>query len=175
MIILLNDNDITKNTLLGGNIDVDKLRQCTLDAQATRLEELLGETLYLKIETDYEAETLAGDYLILYNDYIKPFLIRQSATEYLKIGAFAIGNNGITMPTPANTTAPSEKMLSTLTNEMRLKADMYAERMKKWLSLNRLDEYYAQNDIVRPTPPQFGAWYFGGNSVSGNIQNDADV
>ena len=66
MIILLNDNDITKNTLLGGNIDVDKLRQCTLDAQATRLEELLGETLYNKIETDYEAETLTGLYETLY-------------------------------------------------------------------------------------------------------------
>jgi len=160
MIILLNDNDITKNTLLGGNIDVDKLRQCTLDAQATRLEELLGETLYLKIETDYEAETLAGDYLTLYNDYIKPFLIRQSATEYLKIGAFAIGNNGITMPTPANTTAISDTMLSTLTNDMRLKADMYADRMKRWLCKNTLPEYVNSSDaIVNPQRVSNSGWY----------------
>ena len=160
MIILLNDNDITKNTLLGGNIDVDKLRQCTLDAQATRLEELLGETLYAKIETDFENDDLTGLYETLYNDYIKPFLIRQSATEYLKIGAFAIGNNGITMPTPANTTAPSEKMLSTLTNEMRLKADMYAERMKKWLCKNDLPEYVSSSDnIVNPQRASNSGWY----------------
>ena len=86
MIVLLKDNEITDNTPLGGNIDVDKLRQCILDAQATRLEELLGEDLYLKIETDFQAETLIDDYLTLYNEYIKPFLIRQSAVEYLKIG-----------------------------------------------------------------------------------------
>jgi len=160
MIILLNDNDITKNTLLGGNIDVDKLRQCILDAQATRLEELLGETLYFKIEEDFEAETLAGLYLTLYEDYIKPFLIRQSATEYLKIGAFAIGNNGITMPTPANTTAINDKMLSTLTNEMRLKADMYAERMKRWLCKNSLPEYVSSSDnVVNPQTASNSGWY----------------
>jgi hypothetical protein len=43
MTILLSDNDLTKNTVLGGNIDVDKLRQCVIDAQITRLEELLGK------------------------------------------------------------------------------------------------------------------------------------
>ena len=160
MVILLNDNDITKNTLLGGNIDVDKLRQCILDAQATRLEELLGETLYFKIEEDFEAETLTGLYATLYNDYIKPFLIRQSATEYLKIGAFAIGNNGITMPTPANTTAINDKMLSTLTNEMRLKADMYADRMKRWLCKNYLPEYVSTSDaIVNPQQASNSGWY----------------
>jgi len=160
MVILLNDNDITKNTLLGGNIDVDKLRQCTLDAQATRLEELLGETLYNKIENDFVNDDLSGLYLTLYNDYIKPFLIRQSATEYLKIGAFAIGNNGITMPTPANTTAPSEKMLSTLTNDMRLKADMYADRMKRWLCKNHLPEYASSSDnIVNPNLASNSGWY----------------
>ena len=51
MVILLTDNEISKNTLLSGNIDKDKLRQCILDAQAERLEVLLGEKLYDKICT----------------------------------------------------------------------------------------------------------------------------
>ena len=102
MTILLTDNELSKNTLLSGNIDKDKLRQCILDAQAERLEVLLGEKLYEKICTDYDADTLVDDYLTLYTDYIKPFLIRQSALEYLKIGAFSVSNNGISQPTSQN-------------------------------------------------------------------------
>ena len=78
----------------------------------------------------------------------------------LYIGAFAIGNNGITMPTPANTTALSEKMLSTLTNDMRLKADMYADRMKRWLCKNSLPEYVSSSDvIVNPQKVSNSGWY----------------
>jgi len=161
MIILLEDNDITKNTPLGGNIDVDKLRQCILDAQATRLEELLGEILYDKIETDFDNNVLSGDYLILYREYIKPFLIQQSATEYLKIGAFSIANNGITIPTPANTTAVTEQTLSRIVNERRLVADMYAERMKKWLCKKKLPEYISSSDaIVNPQRSSNSGWHF---------------
>lgn len=160
MVILLNDNDLTKYTPLGGNIDTDILRQCILDAQSTRLEELLGETLYLKIQNDFENSDLQDLYLILYEVYIKPFLIRQSATEYLKIGAFSISNNGITMPTPLNTSPVSEKMLSILINESRIKADMYAERMKKWLCRNRLPEYItSSNNIVNPQRSSNSGWY----------------
>ena len=167
MVILLNDNDITKYTLLGGNIDVDKLRQCILDAQATRLEELLGETLYNKIEIDYNNDDLSGDYLTLYSDYIKPFLIQQSAVEYLKIGAFAITNNGITQPTPANTTAVSEQSLSRLVNERRIVADMYAERMKKWLCKNDLPEYeYSSDNIINPQQASNSGWYFPTNRIT---------
>lgn len=167
MVILLNDNDITKYTLLGGNIDVDKLRQCILDAQATRLEELLGETLYNKIETDYDNDNLSGDYLTLYNNYIKPFLIQQSAVEYLKIGAFAITNNGITQPTPANTTAVSEQSLSRLVNERRIVADMYAERMKKWLCKNDFPEYeYSSDNIINPQQASNSGWYFPTNRIT---------
>jgi hypothetical protein len=167
MIILLTDNDITKNTPLGGNIDTDKLRQCILDAQATRLEELLGETLYNKIETDFENEDLSGLYLTLYSDYIKPFLIQQSATEYLKIGAFSIANNGITIPTPANTTAVSEQTLSRLVNERRLVADMYAERMKKWLCKKQLPEYVTSSDaIVNPQRASNSGWYFPKSTIT---------
>jgi hypothetical protein len=160
MIILLSDNDITKNTPLGGNIDTDKLRQCIIDAQATRLEELLGETLYFKIETDFDNDDLSGQYLTLYDSYIKPFLIQQSATEYLKIGAFSFANNGITMPTPANTTAVSETTLARLINERRIVADMYADRMKRWLCKNMLPEYASSSDnIVNPQRASNSGWY----------------
>ena len=170
MVVLLKDNVLTENTPLGGNIDVDKLRQCILDAQATRLEELLGEELYNKIVEDYSDETLEGDYLKLYEDYLVPFLIRQSAVEYLKIGAYSIGNNGIVVPTPQNTTAITEAQLASLINTQETKADMYADRMYRWLCKNSLPEWNSSSDkVVNPHRPSISNWYLKSNFIDEDI------
>ena len=160
MVILLTDNEISKNTLLSGNIDKDKLRQCILDAQAERLEVLLGEKLYEKICADYEADTLEDEYLNLYTDYIKPFLIRQSALEYLKIGAFSVSNNGIFQPTSQNAQPISDAQLQVLKDEMSIKANAYADRMHRWLKQNNLPEYECDSEnIINPTKPSVMPWY----------------
>ena len=160
MTILLTDNELSKNTLLSGNIDKDKLRQCILDAQAERLEVLLGEKLYEKICADYEADTLVDEYLTLYTDYIKPFLIRQSALEYLKIGAFSVSNNGIFQPTSQNAQPISDAQLQVLKDEMSIKANAYADRMHRWLKQNNLPEFECDSEnIINPTKPSVMPWY----------------
>lgn len=160
MTILLTDNELSKNTLLSGNIDKDKLRQCILDAQSERLEVLLGEKLYEKICADYDADNLIDDYLILYNDYIKPFLIRQSALEYLKIGAFSVSNNGIFQPTSQNSQPISDSQLQVLKDEMSIKANAYADRMHRWLKKSNLPEYECDSEnIINPTKPSVMPWY----------------
>lgn len=160
MVILLTDNELSKNTLLSGNIDKDKLRQCILDAQTERLEVLLGEKLYEKICADYDADTLEDDYLILYTDYIKPFLIRQSALEYLKIGAFSVSNNGIFQPTSQNAQPISDAQLQVLKDEMSIKANAYADRMHRWLKKSNLPEYECDSEnIINPTKPSVMPWY----------------
>ena len=160
MVILLTDNEISKNTLLSGNIDKDKLRQCILDAQAERLEVLLGEKLYEKICADYEADTLGDEHLTLYTDYIKPFLIRQSALEYLKIGAFSVSNNGIFQPTSQNAQPISDTQLQVLKDEMSIKANAYADRMHRWLKQNNLPEFECDSEnIINPTKPSVMPWY----------------
>ena len=160
MTILLTDNELSKNTLLSGNIDKDKLRQCILDAQTERLEVLLGEKLYEKICTDYDADNLEDEYLILYTDYIKPFLIRQSALEYLKIGAFSVSNNGIFQPTSQNAQPISDTQLQVLKDEMSIKANAYADRMHRWLKKSNLPEYECDSEnIINPTKPSVMPWY----------------
>ena len=160
MTILLTDSELSKNTLLSGNIDKDKLRQCILDAQAERLEVLLGEKLYEKICADYDADTLIDEYLILYTDYIKPFLIRQSALEYLKIGAFSVSNNGIFQPTSQNAQPISDTQLQVLKDEMSIKANAYADRMHRWLKQNNLPEFECDSEnIINPNKPSVMPWY----------------
>ena len=160
--IILSDNEITNNTLLGGNIDVARYRFCIIDAQISKLEEGLGEILYEKIKTDYVANTLAGKYLILYEKYIRPLLIHQSTMEYLKIGAYQVSNGGIYKHTPVNGTAIDKNEVDFLVENQKAKAEMYMQRMEKWLLINNLPEYYEYlSTTVTPAKLQTqGSWYF---------------
>lgn len=161
-IIILTDNEITTNTLLGGNIDVDRYRFCIEDAQSSVLEEILGETLYNKIETDFDNGVLSGLYLTLHTKYITPFLIHQSTLEYLKVGAYQVANGGIYKHTPANGTAIDAADISYLVNNQRAKAEIYQGRLEKWLTLNILPEWLVYNNLV-VTPKvnnQSGGWHY---------------
>lgn len=169
---IIRQSDIVKYTPIGGNVDIDKFLPCVLDAQITDLEPLLGEALYTKIATDYENENLAGLYLTLYEDYIKPFLIHASAKNYFLIGAYQINNGGITKHTSENSEGISKSEIDYLYTNQRSKCEVYGGRMKKWLIRNRIPEYYAFNEIVNRQPVNYGSWYFGGNSSCGNEQID---
>jgi len=173
--ILLNDNEITESTLLGGNIDIDRYKFCIIDAQISKLEESLGETLYEKIKTDFENNDLTGDYLILHTKYIKPFLIHQSALEYLKIGAYHVSNGGIYKHTPSNGTAIDKNEVDFLVENQRVKAEMYMQRMEKWLSLNRIPEYYSyvSGTVVPARKQSMGSWFFEGINY-GTKRNKSD-
>jgi hypothetical protein len=157
MKLLVTDNEIVQRSMLGGAIDVERLRQCVLDAQVTRLEELLGQELF-----DYfqDTATSTGLYATLLTDYIKPFLIKQSELEYLKIGAFNIANNGIFLQAPQNTQAITDKNISLLIAQARSKADMFADRMVRWLCKNNLPEYNRNSDnIVNYQKNSIGSWF----------------
>lgn len=153
-IVLLDlaSGDITKYTPLLGSIDIDSYKFCVLDAQNSKLKELLGDSLYTKIETDYDAGTLAGDYLILYNEFIFPILRHQATVEYLEFGALKVANGGIFKHSPANGTPADASEVKELKNSQRLKAEMYIERCQRWLYKIRPAEYiWHYENIVNPT------------------------
>lgn len=161
-ILLLTDADLVGNTPLGGNIDVDKYRLCINDAQVSKLEEILGETLYEKIKTEFSAvpKTLAGDYLILYTKYIKPFLIHQSAVEYLLIGSYQIANGGIYKHAPANSSPVEVGEVNFLVKNQRVKAEMYQARMERYLAIMNFPEWaYNSENNVNPTPTKYSGGF----------------
>ncbi len=163
-VILLSNNDITKNTPLGGNIDVDKYRFCILDAQRSKIEELLGDTLYAKMLADFPNYVADSVYKKLYDEYLKPLLIHQSALEYINIGAYSVNNAGIFKLTPSNGT-PVEKIdIEFMAQNQRNKAEMYEQRLIRWLCKNgsSITEYRCDSDsIVNPTRhTNPGQWHF---------------
>lgn len=162
--IWLKDATIMRKTPIGGTVDTDRYRFCIEDAQTTTLEEILGEDLYNKIESlvDVNGDFPAGDYKILFDDYITPFLIHQAAIEYIKVGAYRIENNGISKPAAPNSNAVEAAEIYMLVKNQSNKADIRRGRLEKYLIKSSLPEYnYNSNNITNPTKQTGGqSWLF---------------
>jgi hypothetical protein len=93
--LLIRENDISEMTSLSGNIDVDKLIPYIALTQKTDLKRILTKTLFDKIYADFIADTLAGLYLEIYNDYVLDMLVHFSCAKYMAFGGYKTTNNGI--------------------------------------------------------------------------------
>jgi len=94
-VLLITEEDIKKDSPIGGNVDVAKLIPAIKQAQITVIKPFLGKLLYDRIVKDFEDNTLEGFYLEAYEDYIKSMLIHISTAFYLTTGAYSISNKGI--------------------------------------------------------------------------------
>ena len=67
-------HDISVFTAANGNIDNDKILPYINQAQDIHIQNYSGTELYVKIQNEIVAGTLANPYLALLNDYIKRIL-----------------------------------------------------------------------------------------------------
>ncbi|KAA5534297.1 DUF6712 family protein [Paenimyroides baculatum] len=102
IIYLLNQNDLPRLTSISGNIDIDYIKPYVKMAQDSNLKTILGEQLYKKIENDFESDSLAGDYLTIYDEYIVDMLVYYSAYYLISFHNYKISNNGILKASPEN-------------------------------------------------------------------------
>lgn len=161
MILLITPQQVIAKTPFNGNIDYDKLVPCIEDAQVTDLEPLLGQILFDKILDDFEAQTLTGLYLELYNKFIVDYLIRAAAKNYFLIGAYQIANGGIYKHSAENAETISKEEVDYMMVQQRSKMEVYGTRMKRWLSYNSITEYLRHSDIVNAKSINVSSWWFG--------------
>lgn len=140
-ILLIRPSEITEFTPLGGNVDIDKYKPCIFDVQVTVIEPLLGTDLYEKIRTDFDADTLSGLYLTLYENYLKPILRHQVFAEYTEIASYFVSNGGIFKHSATDSEVVDKNEAQYLAQIHRSKAQLYIERAEKWLRSNTLPEY----------------------------------
>jgi len=162
---LINGNDLIKGTPLRGNVDADNYLFIIDDVQLIYLEPILGTNLYDKLLTDYDGNTLAGLYSTLYADYVKPLMLHCTFADYVITGAYRVENAGIFKHTPNNAENIDKSEIDFLAKTQRIKADVYIERLKKFLSDkgNEIPEYLVQLNDYDETPQNneniIGGWF----------------
>tara|TARA_R110002126_G_scaffold86223_1_gene208269 strand:- start:678 stop:1181 length:504 start_codon:yes stop_codon:yes gene_type:complete len=162
-LLLIEPQTIMTDTILSGNVDIDKLLPIIKETQLKTVEELLGSELYDKIKELKEAGTLADDYLTLVNDYIKPILINQTVANYILISPYTVGNGGFFKRTYNGVETTDYKEVERVSQIYSSTAQMYINRFNKWIIANPLAEYKTfQEEVNAITNINLNnGWYFG--------------
>lgn len=154
--ILIKQEELTRNTLIGGNVDVDRYLQAIKACQNLLIKPILTTTLYDKIVADYETNTLSGLYLEMFDDYIKEMIIHGSAEIYISQGAYIVSNNGITKTKTDSSETISKEEIDYLVEASRKLYRLYEEQFLNWIKLNPVPEYTKSCGIKHKT---YGGWF----------------
>ena len=153
--------EITGTTILGGNVDPDRYLFNIADVQLSVIEPLLGTELYDKIATEAEADTLEGDYLILYNEYVKPITKHEALAEYIEISPFLLENGGAFKHSADDREQMTRNEIEILSGKYHGLAQMYIKRFNKWICKNTIPEYKRyQNEVNAQKIQTSGGMYF---------------
>ena len=160
--LLITRDDLVRFTAVNGNVDTDKFIQFIKIAQDIHIQNYLGTKLLQKIQADIIAGTLAGNYELLTETYVKPMLIHWAMVEYLPHAAYTIGNGGAYKHTAENSIAMEKDEVDFLTNKHRDIAEHYTRRFIDFMSFNQntYPEYYTNNndDIHPDKDAVFNGW-----------------
>jgi hypothetical protein len=154
--------DIKRNTIIDGNVDVDKFIQFIKIAQQIHVRNYLGSDLYNKISSDIIGDTLTGDYLSLVNTYIQPMLIHFAMVDYLPFAAYQVKNGGVFKHSSENSETVSKNEVDYLVNKEREFAEYYTRRFIDYMANNQnlFPEYTSNSneDINPDKDATFNGW-----------------
>lgn len=160
--LFITRNDLVKYTAVNGNVDTDKFIQFIKISQDIHIQNYLGTDLFNKIGADIIAGTLAGDYLSLVNDYIKPMVIHWAMVEYLPFASYTIANKGVFKHSSENSTNVDRNEIDMLVKKSRNLAQYYTDRFITYMSFNNdsFPEYNSNSnsDVYPDKDASFEGW-----------------
>jgi phytoene dehydrogenase-like protein len=161
--LFVTTKDIATFTALNGNVDVDKFMQFIKISQDIHIQNYLGTDLYNKINDDIVSSSLAGDYLTLVNDYIKPMVIHWAMVEYLPFSAYTIANKGVYKHSSENSESVEKNEVDFLINKERSIAKNYTQRFVDFMCFNSNDypefNTNSNGDVYPDKEVNFTNWF----------------
>lgn len=134
--LFITTQDLKRNTIIDGNVDVDKFIQFIKIAQEIHIQNYLGGALYNKIAEDIVAGNLQGDYLTLVQDYLKDMLIHFAMVDYLPFSAYQVANGGVFKHTSENSVSATKNEVDYLVDKHRDFAQFYTKRFLDYMCFN---------------------------------------
>tara|TARA_E500000178_G_scaffold350082_1_gene408283 strand:- start:1465 stop:1965 length:501 start_codon:yes stop_codon:yes gene_type:complete len=161
-VLFIKVSTLKKNTIIDGNVDVDKLLPYIKIAQEIHIQNFLGTKLYQAIETKIVNNNLSGEYLTLVNEYVQPALIHYAMMDYLPFAAYQVKNAGIFKHISENAESVAKNEVDYLVNKEREFAEYYTRRMIEYLTFHttELPEYNTNNneDVYPDKDSLFNGW-----------------
>jgi len=137
--LFISAEDIKKNTLLSGSVDVDKFINYIKIAQEIHLQNYLGTDLYTRLQAGIVANDLTSLETTLINDYIQDALIHFATAEYLPFAAYQVANGGVFKHTSENSFNADKSEVDFLVQKERDFAQYYVKRLVDYLCENSED------------------------------------
>jgi hypothetical protein len=160
--LFITPTDLKRNSLVDGNVDVDKFIQFIKISQQIHIQNYLGTALYDKISNDIIAGTLTGNYLFLVNEYVKDMLIHFAMVDYLPFAAYQVANGGVFKHISENSESVTKNEVDTLIDKHRNFAQFYTRRFIDYICFNNnLFPEYNENqnaDMYPDTDANFVGW-----------------
>jgi len=162
-LLFVKPQEVMTDTIIGGNVDIDKIKPIIKDVQTETIEELLGTELYDKIVTDIESDSLTGLYLKMFEDFVVPITTKQSAASYILISPYVVGNGGFFKNTYNGVESTNTSEVERISQIYSSKAQTDIIRFQKWIDKNPLPEYKTYQDEVNASKNinLNNGWYFG--------------
>tara|TARA_R100001463_G_scaffold40717_1_gene86178 strand:+ start:227 stop:739 length:513 start_codon:yes stop_codon:yes gene_type:complete len=149
--LFISREDLVRNTLISGNLDVDRFIQFINISQTIHIQNFTGTKLYDAISNMIINNTLTQadnpNYLKLVTDYIQPMLIQYAMVEYLPFAAYTVGNGGVYKHTSETSVSVDKLEVDYLIEKSRKLAEYYTERFTDYMIYNQnlFPEYTTNN------------------------------
>lgn len=164
-ILLISDVMLKERTAVHGNIDPKLIYPEIKVAQDMFIEKLLGTSLYNKLLDLIDSGTLSDpsntDYKTLLDRYIVDALLYYTMMTLVTTTSFQIWNKGVVRKQGVDTELPSMSEIVDLSNLYRNRAELYAERLRKYLRQNastKFPEYLNPGNGIDDTHPSGHAY-----------------
>ena len=144
--VLFISEEKLKSYAIAGNVSPSLILPHLKDAQRIYIESALGTALYEDLQAEILANTLAGDNLILVNDYIQSTLVHYATLQAIPFLAYKIEGGNIYSKTSENGVALSREELGDLSDSVKNTAEWYRARLIDYLCYNsELYPKYSEN------------------------------
>lgn len=132
----ISETKVKDNSFINGNVDDKVLVPVILDCQIDYILPIIGSGIYNELVSQITNNTLTSDNTTLLQDYIHPCLIKYIEYEAPMFLNFKFTNANMGKKNTDESVPLSLEEMEKLTNKLRIKAEMRAERVTKFLKAN---------------------------------------
>jgi hypothetical protein len=132
--LLISEQKIREFTDINNNVDSKLLTSNIIVQQDINIQRILGTKLYRRLLDLVKTNAVAGDYLVLLNEWVQPSLLWWSYYEILEAIYVRPRNNGLLKPTGGeNSVDVDYSVYSRKRESAKQKAEYYSEMLARYL------------------------------------------